>query len=242
MGETLVVAVRAIIAFFTLLIFTRILGKQQVSQLTFFDYILGITIGSIAASLTTDLTSRSWPLWVGLFMWALLVYIFQWITLKGHRFSKYIDGEPTVVIMNGKIMEDVMKKIRYRADDLMEQLRGKGVFDINEIEFAVLETNGKLSILKKSQYQNVTPKDLNISVSYKGMSTELIYDGRVIEENLQQVDRDKSWLENQVKAHGLESFSDVFLAIINSSGQLFIDGYRDSIRNLTDISDYDDLE
>src|SRR5690625_2352857 len=95
-NESLVVVVRSIIAFFTLLIFARILGKQQISQLTFFDYIAGITIGSIAASLTTDLTSRAWPHWVGLFMWALLVLIFQMVILKGRSLAKYVDGEPAI--------------------------------------------------------------------------------------------------------------------------------------------------
>lgn len=98
MVESLVVIVRSIIAFFSLLIFARILGKQQISQLTFFDYIAGITIGSIAATLTTDLTSRSWPQWVGLFTWTLLVFISQWGTLKGKSLAKYMDGEPAIVI------------------------------------------------------------------------------------------------------------------------------------------------
>ena len=125
LNEALVVMVRGIIAFFTLLIFARLLGKQQISQLTFFDYVLGITIGSIAANLTTDLTSRAWPHWVGLAVWTILVLALQWLTLKWRYASKYIDGEPTVVIMNGKIMEDAMRKLRYRTSELLEQLRQK---------------------------------------------------------------------------------------------------------------------
>ena len=125
MNEALVVIVRGVIGFFTLLIFARLLGKQQLSQLSFFDYVLGITIGSIAASLTTDLTSRAWPHWVGLAVWTFLVGVLQLLTLKWRYASKYIDGEPTVVIMNGKIMENAMKKLRYRTSELLEQLRLK---------------------------------------------------------------------------------------------------------------------
>lgn len=231
MIETFIVIVRAIIAFLSLLIFTRILGKQQISQLSFFDYITGITIGSIAASLTTDLTSRAWPHWVGLFMWALLVFILQWTTLKGRSFAKYIDGEPAIVILKGKIMEDALKKTKYRATDLLKLLRSKDIFDINEVEYAVLETNGRLSVLKKSEVQPLTPKDIGLLTPYKGISKELIYDGKVMEQNLNHINKDKDWLLNQIRAHGFGSFDEVFLALIDESNKMFIDGYRDSIEN-----------
>src|SRR5699024_5605641 len=157
-------------------------------------YILGITIVSIVASLTTDLTSRAWPHWVGLFVWVFLVYTLQMIVLKSRNVSKYIDGEPTIIVMNGKILESAMKKLRYRASDLMEQLRGAGVFYLNEVEFAILETDGKLSVLKKSDYVPLTPKDMNIPTIYKGLSTEIIYEGKLIDENLKKIDQSKEWL------------------------------------------------
>jgi len=227
--ESLVVVVRSIIAFFTLLIFARILGKQQISQLTFFDYITGITIGSIAASLTTDLTSRAWPHWVGLFMWALLVFVFQLVILKGRSIAKYVDGEPAIVIMKGKIMEETLKKTKYRASDLLKLLRSKNVFDIKEIEYAVLETNGQLSILKKPEYLPVTPKDIGILTPYKGLSKELIYDGKVMEQNLEYIQKDEEWLLNQIRTFGFGSFDEVFLALIDETNKMFIDGYRDSV-------------
>ena len=101
MNEGLVVFVRAIIGYFSILIFTKILGKQQISQLTFFDYVLGITIGSMAATLTTDLSSRAWPHWIGLITWALLGYLFQIITVKWRFASKMITGDPKIVIVDG---------------------------------------------------------------------------------------------------------------------------------------------
>ena len=239
MNEALVEIVRALIAFFTLLIFTRLLGKQQMSQLTFFDYVLGITVGSIAASMTTDLTSSAWPHWVGMVTWIMAVLAIQWITLKWRYASKYIDGEPTVVVMNGMIMEDAMKKLRYRISDLTEQLRDKGVFDITEVEFAVLEVSGKLTVLKKSPYQPVTPKDMFLKTSYKGIGTEIIYDGVVVEKNLKQVNRDRKWLETELKKQGIKDVSEVFYAELESSGNLYVDRYRDKIKNKTDVSDYD---
>lgn len=136
-NEGLIVLVRGIIGFFTLLIFTRVLGKQQISQLTFFDYVVGITIGSTASSLTTDLTSRTWPHWVGLFTWTVLCLALQLITIKSKTAEKFLDGEPTIVIMNGKTLEESMKKVRYTIGDLLAQLRDKGIFDLDQVAYAV---------------------------------------------------------------------------------------------------------
>lgn len=238
MNEGLIVVVRGIIGFFSLLIFARILGKQQISQLTFFDYILGITIGSIAASLTTDLSSRAWPHWVGLFTWTLACLGFQIVTLKWRKASKYIDGEATIVIMNGKIMEEAMRTLRYRAEDLLEQLRIQGAFDISQVEFAVVEKNGQLSVLKKSQYQPITPSDMNLPTSYAGIGTELIYNGVIIDQNLKNVNLDNNWLAAELKKQGISDPAEVFLAILETSGDLYVDTYKDRLQHITDISDY----
>jgi uncharacterized membrane protein YcaP (DUF421 family) len=230
--------VRSVIGFFSLLIFAKILGKQQISQLTFFDYALGITIGSIAATLTTDLSSRAWPHFVGLFSWALLGYLMQYITEKWRYAAKYIEGEPTIVIMNGKIMEDALRKMKYTAADLMGLLRNKDVFDLSQVDFAVIEPNGQLSVLKKPEYEPLTAKDMNISKSPSGISTELIYDGILIDQNLRQLNKSRQWIMKQLKSQGIQDVSDVFLATLTPSGSLYIDKYRDHITKVTDIGDY----
>lgn len=238
MNEGLVVLVRSFIGFFSLLIFTRIIGKEQISQLTFFDYVLGITIGSIAASLTTDLSSRAWPHWVGLITWAALGYLMEIVTLKWRYLSKVLEGEPVIVIMNGKIMEGALKKAKYRVSDVLELLRNQGVFDPNEVDFAIIESNGQLSVLKKAEHLPLTPKDMNIPVKNSGISTELIYDGILIEENLRQLNKDKAWLMSELKTHGINSISEVFLVTLNPEGSIYIDKYDDHITKLTDIGDY----
>ncbi len=238
MNEGMVVFVRSIIGFFSLLIFTRILGKEQISQLTFFDYALGITIGSIAASLTTDLSSRAWPHWIGLLTWAGLGYLMEMITMKWRYAAKYLEGEPTVVIMHGKIMENVLKKMKYRATDILVLLRAQGVFDVTQVDFAIIEPNGQLSILKKPEYQPLTPKDMSIPVKESGISTELVYDGILIEENLRQLNKDKAWLMNELKMQGIYDISEVFLVTLNPGGNLFVDKYEDHISKVTDIGDY----
>jgi len=163
------------------------------------------------------------------------------VVLKWRYASKFLDGEPTIVIMNGKIMEKSMKAMRYTLTDLLEQLRIKGVFDIKEVEFAVFEKNGDLSVLKKSQYQPVTPKDLNLSTTYKGISTELIYDGIIVDQNLKQVNLDRNWLKAELEKRGIKDPLEVFLALLDTSGELYIDTYADhlnSLNGVTDISDY----
>lgn len=238
MNEGLVVLVRAIIGFFTLLIFARALGKEQISQLTFFDYILGITIGSIAAELTVDLSSRAWPHWVGLFVWVVLGYLMELISLKWRYAAKYLEGEPAIVIMNGMIMEDVLRKMKFRVSDIMELLRNKGVFDLNEVDFAIMEPNGNISVLKKPEHLPLTPKDMNITVASTGISTELIYDGMIIDENLRQMKKDRNWLMKELKKNGINKASEVFLATLNDAGSLYIDKYHDHIKQVKDIGDY----
>ncbi len=230
MNEGLVVVVRSIIGFFTLLIFTRILGKQQIAQLTFFDYVLGITIGSIAATLSVDLSSRAWPHWVGLLVWAIIVLILQWVTLKYRSAAKYIIGEPTIVIMNGQIMEDAMHKIRYTLADVLHQLRDKGIFDLKQVGFAVVETDGKVSVLLKPQFLPATPQDLNLTTQPSGLNTELILDGIIIDQNLKQANVDRLWLEKELKNKGICQVSEVFMATIDGSGNLFLDTYKDNTK------------
>lgn len=238
MNEGLVVIVRAIISFFSLLIFAKILGKEQISQLTFFDYILGITIGSIASEATIDLSSRAWPHFIGLLSWAVLAYLMQFISLKWRYAAKVIEGEPVIVIMKGKIMDKVLKKMKFRISDVLVLLRNQGIFDLNEVDYAILEPNGSLSVLKKPEYLPLTPKDMSIEVKPTGISTELVYDGKIIEQNLRQMNKDKKWLINQLKKHGIKDVSEAFLVTLNDAGSLYVDKYNDSIKRVKDIGDY----
>ena len=237
--EALVVFVRVIISFFTLLIFTRILGKQEVGQLTFFDFINGITIGSIAATLATDLSSKAWAHWVGLAGYALLTYLLQLITVKNRYLGRVLDGEPTVVIENGKILENNLMKMRIEIGELMMLLRARGVFDVTQVELAIFEINGELSVLQKPEYLPLTPKDLKIPGSQSGLSTEVIQDGIIIEQNLLQRKKDRNWLLQQLRANGIEDVQQVFYALILPNDQLYVDKYEDHVSEKSDIGDYE---
>lgn len=228
MNEAVVVLVRSLIAFFTLLVFARILGKQQITQLTFFDYVLGITIGSIAATLSVDLSSRAWPHWIALLTWTLVALFIQWLTFRSATADTLLCGEPTIVIRNGQVMEDTMKKLRYTTSDLLQQLRDKDAFDLNQVAFAVLETNGELSVMLKPEYQPATPGDLKLPLSSSGLSLQLIYNGEIVDENLRRAGWDRVRLLDQLKQQGINNESEVFMASYRpDSGTLYVDKKED---------------
>lgn len=238
MNEGLVAFVRSLIAFFSLMIYARLLGKKQISQLTLFDYTLGITIGSMAASISTDLSSRAWPHWVALTTWTAAGLAIDLLTTKSRYAAKYIEGEPTIIIMNGVILEDNMRKLRYNATNLLQQLRSKDIFDLSEVHFAVLEPNGELSVLKKPELQPVTPKDMKIPVAKTGLGIELIYDGIVVDLNLKQINRDRYWLMSELKKFGVKDPSEVFLATYEASGSLYVDKYKDKLKKPIVVGDF----
>ncbi|MDO4540578.1 MAG: DUF421 domain-containing protein [Syntrophomonadaceae bacterium] len=229
MNEALVVLVRSMIAFFTLLIFARALGKQQLSQLTFFDYVLGITVGSIAATLSVDLDSRAWPHWVSLLFWAVTALALERLSFRRREVEEYMSGRPSVMIINGQILEKEMRSNHYAIPDLLKQLRDKGVFDINEVAYGILETNGNLSVLLKPEFRPVTAGDLKLNTTSQGINTEVIYNGVLVPENLKKAGRDALWLQQALQDAGVLSPAEVFLMTINEAGEVFIDKYKDYI-------------
>lgn len=238
MNEVPVVIFRSTLAFIVLMIYARILGKQQVAQLTFFEYVTGITIGSIASEMSVDLTSSVLPHAVGLTVWFLLPLSLQFISAKNRLIGKIVSGEPVIVIQNGKLLDKNLRIARYRIDDLLEQLRGKNVFDIGQVEFALLEANGDISVLLKSQHQPATPNDLGIDTKYEGLPTEIIMDGKVQDQNLEAVGLTREWLMDELHRRGIRDARDVFFAALNTQGELFVDVYQDKLKYVHDVSDY----
>jgi uncharacterized membrane protein YcaP (DUF421 family) len=228
LNEALVVCVRGIISFFTLLIFTRVLGKQQMGQITFFDYIIGITIGSFAASLTVDLSSAAWPHWIGILIWVVLGVLMQKISLKYLTVSQYINDEPIIVVINGKVIAEKLKITKYTFNELLEEFRCRGIFDIDEIKFGIIEANGKLSFILNERYKIIVDK-LQMGEDDRIIDNELIFSGIIISENLTKLNRDEEWLSRQLKNKGLDNASEVLFAYLNSSQQLMVSSYHDKI-------------
>lgn len=235
------VVLRTILAFFTILFISRILEKDQLRELTFYEYVTGITIGSLAAGLAILIGTSPWAILLALFIFGALTYLLGFVSLKSRAARKLLDGEPTIVVQNGKIMEKNMGRIRYNLDDLLAQLREKGVFNISDVEFAVLEPHGKLSVLLKSQKQSVTREDLQVPGKYAGISSELIMDGEIIYQNLQQNNLDEAWLINELRKQEIHSPQEVTLASLDTQGNLYVDKKDDQLSHNTQVSDDPDL-
>ena len=235
--EYVSVLIRTVLAFVTLFVVARLLGKQQLSQLTFYEYITGITMGDIAASIAID-AGRS-PLYymLALVAFAALTLGTGVITEKSRPLRKLIEGEPVVLVHNGKILEHNMAKSGYNMENLMMQLRERDAFDIREVEFAIAETDGYLTVLKKSQNRPVTPADLGIDTKYEGIPSEIIVDGQVIHQNLKQNHLDEAWLIARLQSMGYNSPQDIPYASLDSEGNLYVDDKRDRLDPMIDISD-----
>jgi uncharacterized membrane protein YcaP (DUF421 family) len=227
MDEVKVIAFRSVIAFVGLLIFARLLGKTQISQFTFFDYITGITIGSIASRLATSPSVRAWPTYLGMIIWTILALSTQFLSLRSRLLGNLLDGEPALVIQNGKVLERNLGKLRVRIDDLISMLRAQGVFDLATIEFAVMEPHGDLSVLKRSQDRPVTPKDLQLATSYEGLGVEVILEGKVLVDNLRRLHLNQAWLREKLGTQGVADHNQVLLAIVDTKGGLYVDLYDD---------------
>ena len=160
--------------------------------------------------------------------------VIQIASTKSKVASKIFMGEPVVVISNGKLLEDAMGRMRYTASDLLEQLRNQGVFDISTVDFAVMESDGQLSVLLKPEHRPATVQDLALQPQNRGMSAQLIYDGEVMSENLQAAGVDDAWLTRQLQQQGINNAAEVFLASYHPGTQtLYIDRYEDGITTST---------
>lgn len=237
MNPYLEIIIRAAGAFLAVVFITRLVGKSQAGGLTIADWINGIVIGSIAAGLVTQLSEPAGYYVFGLILFMVLIIASQWAGIKYRPLHKLLSDEPTVVVHNGKILEANMRKMRYTVDDLTSQLRQEKAFNIAEVEYAIAEPNGRLSVLLKSQATPVTPRDINISTPYRGVPSELVVDGVIIGQNLKQNNLDEDWLLGELQKQGIQSLKDVFYASLDSDGNLFVDKKQDDLDYVQDITD-----
>lgn len=239
-GEVYQAVHHAVIVFILLVILTRIIGKKLLSQMTFFDFVIGITIGTIGGAYVTVEVKGTYVLIAPVIL-TLAVVLSGYTSLKYVPVRKLLEGEPLIVVQNGKIYEENIKKIRYNLDDLLMQLREKDIFDLSEVEFAILEPHGQLSVLKKSQYLPVTPKDLGMSTRYKGVSSEIIRDGQIVEQNLKQNNLSHEWLYNELASRNIRNIREIFLATLSTDGTLYVDLRQDDLAYIQEVEDDDSV-
>ena len=206
------VILTSLLSVVALYIITKIMGHKQVAQLDFFDYVSGITIGSIGAELATELEEPYKPL-IALCVWGGISLVLNLIAHKIPRTRKYVNGTPTILMNGGKIYRANLRKAKLDLSELMLMCREQGYFDLEDIETAVFEANGRLSILPREASRPMTPSDLKLGVKQTHIGVELIMDGRVMGENLRRSGRDVNWLEKQIKSKGYESVREILLAV-----------------------------
>lgn len=217
--ELIKVILTSLLSAVSLFIIAKITGHKQMAQLDFFDYITGITIGSIAAELATEL-EKPWKPLVAMIIYGMVALS---LTILAHKFPKtrkYVNGTPTIVMDNGKLYRENMKKAKLELSEFMVLCRQEGYFDLNDIETAVFEYNGRMTILPKSEKRPLTPEDMNIAPQKAEICTEIIMDGRIMHENLKRLGLDLVWLDKQLKKQKYNNAKDIYLGICDKNNKL----------------------
>lgn len=223
---------RLALAFLTLLVLTRLMGRKEISQMTFFNFVSAISIGTLGASLAIDSTLSVRNGMIALVAWSAFTIFLGYIDIKSKSARTTLEGEPVILVRNGKIMDGALRKTRLDVDALNVLLRKKSVFSLSEVDYAIFETDGTLSVLKSHTKQTVTKGDMNTPTNPNEMfsfPTAVIADGKVNKQNLDKLNLDQNWLDQQLKLSGVNSVSDVFYAEVQKDGSLYIDGKDDML-------------
>lgn len=229
-NEIFQAAARSLISVIVLFGFTRLSGKKQISQLSFFHYVIGISIGSIAAAYAIDKELEFAGFLMSMMIYGIFPLILSQLNIKNYKFRKFINGSPTILIQDGKIIENNLRKTKINVNELLEECRLKNAFNISEVEFAILETNGQVSVQPKSENLPVTLKDMAIKSEYKGLCANIIIDGTFMDETLKSLGKTQKWAEKEIRKLGVTDFSDILLAFVDNNGKFSIYKKSDSPR------------
>ncbi|EMA6343901.1 YetF domain-containing protein [Bacillus cytotoxicus] len=207
------ITIELIVGFFVLLIATKLLGKMQISQLTPFDFISAIVLGELVGNSIYDPKVKVWSILYAVFIWIILIYTIEVLTQKWRKARNVFEGHPSILIRNGHIDREQLSVNHLDLNQLQQMLRQqKDIFSVREVEYMILEPNGKISVIKKPQYASPTIKDLSLKQKAVYMPISLISDGEVIKDNLREAGFDENWLLKQIKQRGITKFKDVLYA------------------------------
>ena len=217
--EFIKVLLASLLSYAALFVCAKVVGRKQIAQLNFIDYITGITIGSIAAELATELEAPLRPL-IAMGVYALATWAMSRFGMRFMRARKFIDGTPTIILRGGKLYRDNMNKAKLDLSEFVVMCREQGYFSLSDIDTAIFEYNGKLTILPVSARRPATPQDMGLSPQQETISVEVIIDGRILGENLHRMGLDETWLIRRLHAQGIRNARDVFLAVCDDRKQL----------------------
>lgn len=221
-NELFVISYRTIIVLIILFILTKIMGKKQISQMNAYDYLIGITIGSIGADISLDIEKNLFGGIIALIIYGLSSIIVTYLTLKSIVFRRIFIGVPTLLIDRGKILEKNMNKEGIDINDLQEEARQNGYFNLNKINYAILETNGNISFMPKIENETITKSDMKLKLKEEGLVANIIIDGTLLENNLYNINKSKVWLDKEIKKKGYKDYSNILLLTIDNNYNMVI--------------------
>ena len=211
---------RAIILYIIVLIVMRLMGKREIGQLQPFELVISIMIADLASTPMTDvgtpITNGIIPI-LGLLVMHLVISV---INMKSIRGREIICGRPTILIYRGRIDEKALKKERFTINELEERIRGSNVYSLGDVEYAILETSGQVTVIQKPEKRTTTPQDFNITPEYEGIPYDLVVDGRVMEDNLQAIGKDINWLNQQLKKFKMRP-DEALIVTLDGKGEFF---------------------
>jgi uncharacterized membrane protein YcaP (DUF421 family) len=204
------------------LLFARLMERKLISQMTFFDFVVGVSLGSLAANAMIGAQRQAEATISALIILSLLSITLSYLNIKSLRIRKVINSEPVTLVQNGTIVEENMKNIRLTVNELMMKLREKNAFCLADVEFAIMETDGQMSVLPKADKKPLTPSQMNIQAVSTGLTRDIIIDGVLLEENLKSTGLDAKWVNSQLNSQNIKDISEVFYAGMDNSKNLYI--------------------
>lgn len=220
--EILYIVVLSFGSLFTIFILTKLMGYRQMSQMSMFDYINGITIGSIAAEMATSLEADFFEPLVAMIIFGVSTFLISLITSKSMKVRRVFEGKPLILLNNGELYEENLKKAKIDVSEFLEQCRINGYFDVSKLQTAILEGNGRISFLPKVTDRPVVPSDMNLFPTQDYMVANVILDGKIMIENLRHTGNDEKWLISQIKGQGAGRVEDVLLATCDVSNNVTV--------------------
>lgn len=205
-----------------LFVLIKMMGKKQVSQLNFFDYIIGITIGSIVADIALDIEKDILSGVLCLVIFGIMSFLISYASIKSIKLRRFFEGVPTILIENNKIIEGGLKKSKLDINELLAEARSQGYFKLEDIEYAIMETNGAISFMPVSSSSPATKKDVNAKINKESLVANVIIDTKLLEENLNSMDKNKKWLDKVLKVKGYNDYDNIMLATLDINDKVVV--------------------
>lgn len=216
------VFLRSFFSILALFFLTKIMGRKQISQLNLYDYVVGITIGSVAAEISTNLDTHFFSGILVMVIYSIVSVLFSFLSEKSIVLRRFIIGVPYILIENGKILESSLKKAKFDINELLQEARIGGYYDLSQIDYAIMEANGKVSFLPKGKYSPVTISDMKLKESKNALVSNLVIDGKIMFNNLDYIGKSEQWLLNRLDSMGYKSLDEILLVTCDNKEKIVV--------------------